>query len=96
MKNIVTGVVAAGLLAFASGEALSCNMRQLEEDLRWCLDGRDGRGDIAGGAHVKDAAQLERGWNDCDQSDTANHNFGECTAGQKIDTARVILGIPLN
>lgn len=96
MKSITLGVVAGSMFVLAAGEALSCNMRQLDEDLRWCLNGRDGRGDIAGGAHVKDAAQLERGWDACDQSDTANNNFGQCTAGQKIDTARVILGIPLN
>lgn len=93
MRKRAMILASAGLLALASTNALACNVMQLEADLRWCLDGREGRGDIAGGAHVRDAAQLERGWDDCDQSESANNNFAQCTAGQKIDMARSILGI---
>jgi hypothetical protein len=93
MKTRVLTLAMACLFSLASTNALACNVRQLEEDLRWCLNGRDGAGDIAGGAHVRDAGQLENGWDDCDQSDSANNNFGQCTAGQKIDMARSILNI---
>lgn len=92
MKHIALGFAAASLLTLVSTNALACNFRQLQDDFRWCLDGRPGKGDIVGGAFVKDAAQLDRGWGACDQSDTADSNFGQCTAGQKIDTARAILG----
>lgn len=93
MRVVIFAAAALTGVAFA-GNAYACNMNQLKDDLKWCLDGRDGRGDIAGGAYAKDAHQLEEGWDDCDQSDTAQDNFDQCTAGQKIDTARQILGMP--
>lgn len=85
----------ATALVCSSSYALACNGRQLEEDLKFCVDTsaqRNGRGDVVAGAYEKDARRLDAGFNACQShSGTAKDNYGKCSPGQKIDTARAVL-----
>lgn len=90
MKKFFAIVLLSAPLLAAANSALACNLGQLKADIKWCLD-RDGGGDIAGGAYVNDVNQLNKGWKECKQSKAAQKNFDQCTARQKLDTARAFL-----